>query len=429
MRIVLIELFFFSIAMNTFCFGRGLRAVDSANGIRFENELTWQEVLAKAKAEKKFIFVDCYATWCGPCRKMEREVYPQDTVAKVYNGQFICVKMQMDTSRQDDETIKRRYADAHYLKERYKIPGYPTFLFFTPEGALTNLATGALDVEDFVRLAKSAIDPQKSYSALLERYKNGNRDLASMSYLAETALSLGDTVRANEVAGQYLDELQGKAVFTQDNIGLMTSFTKRSKDPGFDFFYRYATRIDSAMGNDTYAQQVLQVILFNEIVKPILEKSKNSGSSPDWKSIFMRIGQKYSQYYANRVVAASKVSWALGQKNWPFYTKSLVKYVNEYGPHSGALLALSLNNYAWAIFKYSRDSTELGQALTWSGKAVLLDASANSMDTYANILYKLGRRSQALQWEENAEKLAPNDKSISDNLMKIRKGEPTWPLQ
>ena len=47
---------------------------DTTKGIHFVNGLSWQEVLQKAKAENKYIFVDCYATWCGPCKAMDKEV-------------------------------------------------------------------------------------------------------------------------------------------------------------------------------------------------------------------------------------------------------------------------------------------------------------------------------------------------------------------
>lgn len=51
-------------------------------GTRFEN-ITLEEALAKAtKKEKaggkspKLIFVDCYTSWCGPCKKMASQVFP-----------------------------------------------------------------------------------------------------------------------------------------------------------------------------------------------------------------------------------------------------------------------------------------------------------------------------------------------------------------
>ena len=52
----------------------------SYHGIKWVTGLSWEQVLTKAKTENKFIFVDCYATWCGPCKVMDKDVYPNDTV-------------------------------------------------------------------------------------------------------------------------------------------------------------------------------------------------------------------------------------------------------------------------------------------------------------------------------------------------------------
>ena len=44
-------------------------------GVDFQH-LTFDEALAKAKAEKKLVFVDCYTTWCGPCKMMTTKIFP-----------------------------------------------------------------------------------------------------------------------------------------------------------------------------------------------------------------------------------------------------------------------------------------------------------------------------------------------------------------
>src|ERR1700761_8867531 len=62
-------------------------------GIQFTKVLSWEEVLQKAKTEHKYIFMDCYATWCGPCKGMEEDIYPLKAVGDVYNKDFISVKL------------------------------------------------------------------------------------------------------------------------------------------------------------------------------------------------------------------------------------------------------------------------------------------------------------------------------------------------
>lgn len=119
-------------------------------GVKFETNLTWEEILIKAKAENKYIFVDCHATWCIPCKQMEQEIFPNDTVGEILNKRFICVRAQMDTSKDDDEEVKMWRADARYIKETYGVRVYPTFLFFTPEGKLYYRDSSYKNSRDFI---------------------------------------------------------------------------------------------------------------------------------------------------------------------------------------------------------------------------------------------------------------------------------------
>jgi len=50
----------------------GLMAQGS-DGVIFKKD-DWSAILAQAKAEDKLIFVDAFTTWCGPCKKMDRDV-------------------------------------------------------------------------------------------------------------------------------------------------------------------------------------------------------------------------------------------------------------------------------------------------------------------------------------------------------------------
>lgn len=51
-------------------------------GIKFEESLNWKQVLQRAKEGNRYIFVDCYATWCGPCKEMDKTVYSNEKVGK-----------------------------------------------------------------------------------------------------------------------------------------------------------------------------------------------------------------------------------------------------------------------------------------------------------------------------------------------------------
>jgi len=90
----------------------------------------------KAKTENKFVFVDAYATWCGPCKKMDKEVYTDQMVGELVNSKFISVKLQMDKTNNDDDRVKSWLAVARSFESQFQIDGYPSFYFFHLMGNL-----------------------------------------------------------------------------------------------------------------------------------------------------------------------------------------------------------------------------------------------------------------------------------------------------
>lgn len=106
----------------------------------------------------------------------------------------------------------------------------------------------------------------------------------------------------------------------------------------------------------------------------------------------------------------------------------LIRYIAEFNPKRNAAL---LNEHAWSIFQFSNDRTELKTALQWSAKS-LQDQETNTryafLDTYANLLYKLGRKKEAIKYAAQALSLAPDVErpGYQSTLAKMKLGERTW---
>lgn len=402
-----------------------------SNGIRFEIGSSWKHVLSMAKMEHKYIFVDCYATWCGPCKEMDKEVYASPDLGEKFNDHFISIRVQMDSSTKDNDQTRSFYPDAHYLGLRYKIGAYPTLLFFNSDGKILRRSVGAMSTMQFMKLAEDVQDTNQDYYAILESYKGGKRDIVEMSYLARTAESLlGDTVEANQIAHDYMQLLKKGEWFTKANIEFMRQFTSSSKDQGFSFFYKHAALIDKVMGDRTYAQGVVVGIIYREDVLPEVRSAKKNGTTPDWTSIGDSISKKYDDIYSQEVISSARSSWGFRHNDWKEFIKYRILFVEKFGPEmdtGGSLQALYYNNNAWYIFLHSADTAELQIALKWSRSAVLMDPNPNWMDTYANILYRLNRREAAIRWETVAAALANKSRIILETLAKMKEGRMTWP--
>ena len=68
---------------------------NTEEGIHFEQG-SWAEITAKAKTEKKLIFIDCYTSWCGPCKQLSAEIFPQKAVAEFFNTHYVNYKVDME---------------------------------------------------------------------------------------------------------------------------------------------------------------------------------------------------------------------------------------------------------------------------------------------------------------------------------------------
>lgn len=156
-----------------------MTSVMFAQGIAFEPEgTTLDKATAKAKKESKLIFVDCYTQWCGPCKKMIRDVFPQEKVGKYMNARFVNLKIDMEAA----------YAEG--LAKEWQVSGYPTFIIFTADGKEIGRFMGGSDADGFIsRVAeKSAVD--ENAHSLEARWLSGERDEAFLKeYLATLTTS------------------------------------------------------------------------------------------------------------------------------------------------------------------------------------------------------------------------------------------------
>ena len=86
--------------------------------------------------------------------------------------------------------------------------------------------------------------------------------------------------------------------------------------------------------------------------------------------------------------------------------------------------AMELNNLAWSYVESMTDKADWTKALAWSARSLEFDRNAYYLDTYANLLYKLGRKAEAIKIATEAlGKADPEHKEgIMENLDKMKKG-------
>lgn len=143
-----------------------------AQGVTFVDKQL-DEALALAKKEGKMVFVDCYGTYCPPCKKMLVEEFPKKEMGDYLNAGFISVKYNLD---------KEPYKE---LSKRWEVSMYPTFVFLSSDGELLYRMVGFREADKFIAEAKQGI-ADNTIGKLEKQYEGGDRSWDFMtSYLKE----------------------------------------------------------------------------------------------------------------------------------------------------------------------------------------------------------------------------------------------------
>lgn len=126
-----------------------LFAVLSARAqVQFETKPT-DAVREMAIAQKKLVFIDLYATWCGPCKTMERDVFSDKSVGHFINKHFVAAKYDVDQKTGND------------LLKKYGNGSVPTYLIFDTEGNLLGRIVGSSSAETFIQNVQGILNKQK----------------------------------------------------------------------------------------------------------------------------------------------------------------------------------------------------------------------------------------------------------------------------
>jgi thioredoxin-related protein len=429
-----------------------------AQGIKFEEGLNWQQVKEKAKKENKYIFVDCYTTWCKPCKEMDMKVYTVDSVADFLNEGFISVKLQMDQTKNDAAVTKCWYKTASYMNKEYNLNAYPTLLFFTPSGEVATKEVGYKDAGTFITAARNSKDPSKQYYVLLKNYKKGILDDAAKRSLINTAKQLADSVNYQVLRTSYfayLHALPKDKLYSKENIEFIASTISRRSHVVFNMFYPDGSAVDKVMEKKGYAQRVVDDVIMKEKVAAIFNAAIEAIREPDWNMIHNSIAKDYDEDYATRSILDAKILWFGNVQSDPVKLAiCLNDKIEKYGSDTTSRGEdFKLNNAAFLIWEAigakvkpnENEAKQLTRVSKWMEGVVRRGATATGerleqwplyIDTYANLLYKIGRTAEAINWEELAilkcgeiGDYGNNVEEYKDRLAKMKNGEPTWPIK
>ena len=354
--------------------------------IKFEHG-TWQEVKDKAAKENKLVFIDCYTSWCGPCKWIAKTIFTNDTVADYFNEHFICAKFDMEVG------------EGKELAKKYAVQAYPSLIFADTKGEMVHRNCGAGNAQELIAFAKDAQTPDKTYSSMIAKYNSGNRDASFiLNYLKTTQAAYLNT---NDIAVAYLSAQKESDLSNRANWNIIRDYLADVYSPTFKYLiFNKAVFIqnyteDSVLMKiaDVYGQSCMQIIYSPNGDKKKYDELKEEIKKSGLKHPDKLIGQTDLAYYQSK-------------GDWVNYAKTAVPFIDTYClKEAGAI-----NNVCYTFYENVTDKAMIAKALEWSKIMMgIVGDSPMEMDTYACLLYKSGKKQEAVKTEEKAVQLIKTD--------------------
>jgi thioredoxin-related protein len=315
-----------------------------AGGMQFF-EGTWAEVLTAAKEQSKYIFVDAFNVRCVPCKWMAKNVFPTEEAGKFYNKYFIIYKIDVEKGEGVD------------FAKNYKVNVFPSYLFFNSDGELVHRTVGSKPVDEFIEDGKNAINTEKQLSAMNKKYNEGER---GKQFLYDYAYTLSnayeDPIKIAEVTTAYLDTQKDEDLTSERNWDVINKLLQDINSHAFKY----------------------------------LEENKDKFSA------------LYGEEKVDKKILNTKIVYYKFFKQWDRFAEVSAEYVNKYAMDNWEYL----NNFAWDFFENVDDNVMMEKAEKWAKRSVELDKNYSNTDTYASVLYKLGKYDDALKYANEAVELA-----------------------
>lgn len=350
-----------------------------ADGIAFFESETWEGILDQAAEKDRIIFIDAYTTWCGPCKWMAKNIFPDASVGAFYNKNFINVKIDMEKGFGKE------------VAKTYNVRQYPTYLFVDAKGELVHRGLGSMPAPKFIEVGKAAINPEKQYYTLQRKYEAGapTKDVHFNYALASAQMRTRD---ASPLIDSYLNRDDVK--MSEDHSTILAYYGADYADSkAFNYFVE---------NQDIFIKKYDAEAVNAKVTNAITRKLYNGEQLPSVQAAYDVIDQYLGgTKKAEQLKAAYKMEHYSRMDDSKNYAKAALDYFKKFDGDSN-----ELNNVAWAFYENVDDKKLLKGGAKLACKSVELEKTSYNTDTLAALYYKIGKKRKARKWAKESIALA-----------------------
>jgi thiol-disulfide isomerase/thioredoxin len=369
----------------------------SGQGIEFFHG-TWEEAKEKASEEEKLIFVDAFAKWCGPCKRMAKNVFTNPSVGEFFNANFISMKIDME------EGMGLSFG------RDYPVSAYPTLFFMDEDGEVLKKQVGAMQAKELIQLAQMIVrnfDRSGDYALL---YEEGNRDYdLVLNYIKSLNRASKPSLK---ITNEYLRTAQD--LTPDQRAEIVYEGLTHADSRLFDLFIEEKKILESIKG-ETAVQEKIRAACWNTVYNAI------DFESDDLLEEAVKKMEKYGEGKDSHFAVEARYECAKALAD----AETMVSSAKVLADKKYALKADELNQLAEELELYRNIHPDiLGTAEDIARMSVEVEDSPAFMLTYARLLSLNGKPQKAKKVAERAKVKAVMDPRMSreiEDLLEILK--------
>lgn len=396
-------------------------------------DISFEEALKQSKESGRFIFLQFESTDCSRCNEVAYKAFQDKKLASQLNQAFIPI------------AIGPSHPDRELIRSLCNIKGFGSFFIDQNKTLIHSFPQSSSRASDYkkqVDIALTKAGEDIRLNELEKEYKNGNRTAGMLELILQKRKSLN--LETDSLLEEYVTLLPADSMQSVSAIAFIAEM-----EPVLDSKADQAMRRNNALFNKAWYALDLQRriainnrIIFKSRQKAIQQKNERfayrvaafaratySGQNNpaafksydynmlsfykgtnDTLNYLLRALNYYDNYYMGLSVDSVQRIDSLTRQQLLSTTQSrqvkrgdttVTTKMISYAPR-GQFVARDINEGAWNLYKMSSDPLYIKKGLQWAAKANSFYESAESLDTWARLLYKSGNKAEAINKQEQA---------------------------
>lgn len=327
------------------------------------------------------ILLYVYDGYSQACADMERIVFADQEVSSFYNNNLVCYKLNINSS----EGMKY-YA---YAKAR------PAFIYFNSQLEVIKSVTGFKDKDSFLQLGRDALSSNTirenpmdvKYTKFLSDKNTYDNLVRSKDFLSEYIYELKEFNEPYQHALEEYTKLYDFSITSPDCAKLILDFSDDIYSNSFDVLLSNKQHFVGMFGKQIVEQKIDNAFRA-AAVNAANDRSRNQLEDA------IKLIPKAKLSDGNLLAYSLRALYYETVNDWNNFANTVDEYTKNVPVQDDAFLDKSARIYTFAV----NDEAKLKNAERWIEQALAIKASRHkTLETYAIVQYKLGKKSKALK--------------------------------